>query len=509
LGQFATGGSQESQGSGVDASEAAAGLVLFLVAAAPGTLRRRGRGAAMALVLVLVALSGCVESSGQTHDVGRPGGPTGKGNVTIVDDSDGSGELTTNSTGAIQGTVTDEFHRPIPGVFVALLGTSKSLSTPTTGRFDFLNLSVAKYGLRFDKTGWVSLELDVEVLAGKITKVQAIMVPPGDPKGDLKPHKHDLWTAPVQRIVDVSGPWRDGESTRTFCGNDLFDFVFYVTVFTVESHCLHRVPFPYEPKNPVLILPGARQVDVTISWDASQNPNLERVGVRFMSNLDSTATFMYPKGNGKTTTIATNWEMTDVGHQSFTTWTMDLFIPTNGGGGGISGPRMSAQLTRGDFKVTIDIHKGVVPLEPGHMEFWGQNQTLPIPVKFNGRYGYPATLIPPGTKWLEAKMELGAEDPREFTLGYRGADMPPWVYYDEFKLMTVKERTPLVVTYAHPIQDEEADGFYAPKSNWIFNKFLVTKQDSVGQGEEAIGVTVRNFPSMTLTLVAHRDALTS
>jgi hypothetical protein len=137
-----------------------------------------------------------------------------------------------------------------------------------------------------------------------------------------------------------------------------------------------------------------------------------------------------------------------------------------------------------------------VPLEPGHREFWGGNQSLVVidqattslqqcttggilghgcryPMEDAGqskRGWQPADLIPPDTRWLEITFELSKQTTPSYgwTIAYKPADLPPRAPNDFSHYTTLPAGAGLKTTWVLVLKAEQVDQFYFKKSNWDF-----------------------------------------
>lgn len=472
------------------------------------------RGAWTGLVAALVLVSGC---AGPATPLG--GGPDasgdgfgGRATVDYVDPPENSTEQG-GKNGSVVGTVHDEDGFALFGVHVALLGTTIFGNTANDGRFSFPEVPAGRYTIRIEKQEFKSLETGLVVIAGRTARIDAALFPAVDKGAPFRAHKHDLWTSDVQTIFDgdvtmVNG--YIGDAPHTCFGS----WAFLIS----SSHQTCDVPVPVAGENKP-ILPGTTDVEVIISW-ATQTSTVERAGIAYVSNdqPSSNLTFMYPKASGAATHVRTNWEMTDNGHQQFSTWAFRLYILTNKGN-----LRANNQVHLDDkFHVTINIHRGVLPIERPHLDHWADNDTLAITKNQEARvfqsliilmptlpseasvWALTGPPIPPETRWLEIRMaQTAAHD-----------QSPDWILlakpanqghtdgrFDNYKTIPNPTKGGLVRTYQYPLLPGEADGAYARRSLWRF---------AVDDGTDATqpyASADRNPWILSLTVTAHRDPL--
>src|SRR5207248_1336980 len=114
-----------------------------------------------------------------------------------------------------------------------------------------------------------------------------------------------------------------------------------------------------KPDDPNTVLPGTREVDVTLNWDPAQ-VGYSRLGLLVKTHADPDHWLVFgPRAPGETIRIATSWEMADEGHQHFSSWifylTYDYSNVTTVGNPTPSGtPAVNVKVT---------LLRGIVPLE--------------------------------------------------------------------------------------------------------------------------------------------------
>jgi hypothetical protein len=444
-------------------------------------LRPLGRRRMVATLVILgflsMGLAGCL---------GLDGGASGEGdsadNVSVDIEHDANVSIA-KGFGAILGLVKDRDGYPISGAHVALLGTTNATISDAKGKFAFLDIQPFTYGLRVDAKTFISVESKVKVVAGNVSKVTITMYPLYERGPGFRPHPHDEWG--LEKELPL---WSGRVNFKTYLtSTDAGSCMNWETIAnTVCWQAFYPTKVEGLDKDP-MILPGTGQIDVKITWDPGQN-NVDRVGVAFMGNHDRyyyNYTFMYPRGNGATTRIMTNWEMTDIGHQRFSTWEWYLYIPTNGGP--YANPVVSGgQTVRGPFQVDMTIHKAVVPIEPEHQDFWGNQTTLKVIDKYSTTIGctgcttyylYPwdYRLVPPETKELVAWLNLSAPTTPDldWVFSYMPANVPPVRQSDPgaWKVATLlkDESTPTSKKFKIIPLPEETDAFYQSWSYWQYD----------------------------------------
>ncbi len=465
---------------------------------------RRRRPALLALLLVSISLSGCTSQSSA---------PPLAASAPMVAPEDGdvktdrialSNESKTTGNGSITGTVHDEQNMPLPGAFVVLFGSDRTAVTTKLGRFDFPNLTVGDYRIRIDREAFKSIEIPVRVDAGFLTNLDITMVPAVG--ANLRAHLHDYWAGQttlllLEQDVEIH---TNGDQNK-YCTPGSYD-------------CFGYVKFPdAAPDGSAIILPGTYDVEVTVTWTASSS-SAKSIGVGFRSNnepgyeqspghVDINYTLMYPRPSGVPTHIRTAWEMGDVGHQVFSTWQIFINVPRVG-----FFPAVVTNL--GTYHVKVVLHKGIVPLEPGHRDFWGGKTTLPILDGAAIRLTCPSTcalpddaakwvpprLIPPGTSRLTITLnadQVAMPTPTDWVLLFKAADTPPTAPRDfaPFKPVADPSGTALSKSYEMRLTAIQTDQFYSQHSNWAF---------AVDDGKDG-QVAYTNAITLKLSVTAHRD----
>src|SRR5688500_3537126 len=112
----------------------------------------RGLRGALGIPILLV-LAGCAGSSADA--------PSPSQEEIVVDDT----------TGGLQGLVTDDSLAPIPGAQVGLLERTERTVTDAEGRFQFSSLEPGRAKLAIQALGYTSYASSVEIVAGEIAEV--------------------------------------------------------------------------------------------------------------------------------------------------------------------------------------------------------------------------------------------------------------------------------------------------------------------------------------------------
>ena len=132
------------------------------------------------VLLVAVMLAGCTAGQSASGPIDSQA-PVASGPAQYDD-----------TTGAIEGFVTDEEINPVDGAIVGLLeNTASAVQTDAQGRFAFSNLEPGTYTVAVQKLGYASAASSVDVLAGQTTqsKLMLSVLPVEAPYAELIIHR--------------------------------------------------------------------------------------------------------------------------------------------------------------------------------------------------------------------------------------------------------------------------------------------------------------------------------
>lgn len=500
---------------GVGESAPAAGLFpvgLLALVALPQAFGRR-RLASATLILVLgVAFSGCVNPVATPHPAA-------------------SGALLGEGHGSIEGLVCSDFDLPVGGAHIALLGTNFYADTDVKGIFQFSNVTVGPHVLRVEHDEFDVLEYALVAAADTRTLANLTLKSRNGSGPNERPHVHDawgsktvipLWSGDVEfnqydPTLGLADPKKKGGACL-YAGDNLYS----PNGALGEAYCFQEFFLPERPDGlPAIVVPGTNEIEIQVTWNPEQN-HVPRVGIAYSSNViferfDPRPILAYPRGNGETTHLRTNWDMTDQGHQEFTMWRFFLYIPT-GTSGTLPGASLT-QLVQGPFHVEMKLHRGVVPLEPSHRDFWGDQTKLEVlpasqlnpycpfwePQQFACHLPDPNVgwrlwnkMIPPETRWLEMTMQV--QNPtmhlpaHDWGLVYKPANKPRTVPASDYVRAVPVDAGQNPLTYRVMVTPEETDQYYQLLSNWAF--LPDDLQDHPHMSETDV--------LLTLTVVAHR-----
>lgn len=448
----------------------------------------RGRAARrnflLAVALLTVALAGC---SGKNAGINEPpdeiDSQVPEVNTKTLEDKDR--KFSNNATGAIAGTILDEYGQTVANAHVFLQSTSHSTNTDEYGGFVLKHLPPNTYTMSVHKEKLNAIQIDVAVTAGHITELTLRMNFPEDVTGVDRPHRHGSWpSSGVKTIFEDSVAFQgdlgqSGEGTVA-CG----PIHSPPLQANKASFCWARFWLPDDDSsNPRVVQPGTAQMRVKLEWKNAADGALpvDRMGIAFIANNEGRGwTAMYPKENGGSTTIPVGWEMADHGHQPYSTWRFALYVPTSshasafGGPGPYGGNILDASPPRvmfleGAVKVTIEIVKGVVPHERAHPDLWGDATVMEIPIlPLENNAWKPEELVPPKTAFLEVSMTHEGQDPSIYDLYYKAANKSPQTPPEEYVKAEVNSTQESTRTYLIALEGHMTDYPYALESQFRF-----------------------------------------
>jgi hypothetical protein len=507
----------ESASSSGDSSLLVAGGALLpligLLALPTGRDRRRALLAG-ALMLAL-AFSGCLSSDGDKKVEEHTTGPAPR----FDENQRKNDTLKEQGVGALEGFIKDDIGFAIKGAHVSILGTSLATQSSTDGFYRFKEIQAKSYTLRIDATGFVSVERNILIEIGIVKILNVTMVPPVTTSSNDRDHKHDLWAIGETKrdILDFkfnpdscANAWLS-TCQKTPSGNQ----------WICQEHngaCFTNINF--DPQK--IILPGTSLVEVKLIWNpgttgvkelilAGKNPGWTA------GHKDDAEYRFSARGPNDPYRLAIFPNEADSGHQEFTRWTWTLYVPAVDAYTLVGPPIYMT----GEIQMLVTIHKGVVPYEPKHRDFWeGTNRMVVMTEQLKkGAAGkdYPdfaadtskftpvkGAFIPPGTMAVEGYLRWthSQNDALSFTdwkLVYKPANYPP--SYPAAKPATMgdvsgKNRTVTIVPLA-----EEVDKFYQTASFWEFYIDDGTTQGLPGTATVNSGYGT----SWYLTLVAIKD----
>lgn len=453
---------------------------------------RPARGAAI-LLAILVLSAGCLS-------IGRKG----KAQVAVLNTFEApSGTLVlAEGKGGLRGQVLEDIGLVISCASVALLKTKHFTKTDSRGWFQFANVTPGQYALRVDKTNFSFYERDLTVVADQVARHDVELLPalargPGD-----RPHVHQNWGEDEQErlLFDSDGedpPLRFNFAPQTPC----YGHLRYELGFTLRD----------VDQRPLLVLPGTSHLSVRIDWTPGTS-GVEETGFYYAPANSGAAIFMSPKGPGATTVVPVTPDMADTGHQAWTRWKFGIFLPQEGTQNSPDG-EVVRDCNQPEFGVQIVAHRGVVPFEPAHEDWWRGNETItvydrkvhtlnnlvplctncfqfsPNPPDSNG-YAFPRPadkVVGSPAKELRVHFEWQEKFPADVTLDkvrfglwFRTGDQnPAATSIQEFKRFAPATREGNVTEWILPLNDpddgkpetpdvSDLDPYYSKSTNWLF-----------------------------------------
>lgn len=456
------------------------GLGLSLVAVRPP------RGRLLILLMLLAgALAGCTGApaapGGATS--GSPTGDSGQVETGTRDDPN----LLKEGIGRLEGIVRDGERGGVPlkGVLVAVLGTNRFNYTASDGTYGFHNMTPGPYRLRFTHDGFDGLESDVSVSAGKVAYLNVTLLLPGKtverPSFD-RPHVHDGWGGETRKQVQAFDVVPVKDKTAPQLG-------WYCDDNQSPDNCAYELPI--DVRNP--ILPGTTLIEIKVNWDPSPATAPMDRSLRAYapwkdpSNINGPNDKPYVYGArppGTSYRIAIYPYDADPGHQNFTNWHFQIASPT------YNWPYNPSQrlITLGSLHVEMWIEKGVIPLEPKHRDFWGENKTVGLlqekPVTANCVYDQPqptvswklekdpGVWVPPGTKEVRGWFNWSASNYPQapaWTLMLKGANFPKGDSHAAwFRGVDESSRSGTSMSFVIRPASHETDKYYQTQSYWVF-----------------------------------------
>lgn len=374
--EFLGGGATTEPDSGQQRVDSSAAPLTLLVPLLAFGMRRRPAAAAAVLLLLTAVTAGCVGEK-------PPGGPAdapddgSSGPPPLLEKRTEDESLREAGHGAVEGVVQDDVGLPLGGAHVAILGTNLFSTTEKVGSFVFPNVTAGRYVLRVDRSGFQPHESPFEVEVGKRTQLTVTMARPANQTGGFKPHIHDDW---------------EGSSTK-----ELWNFAFepvwgtghpqagYPGYCPSTTACQARVPIDVNHPVPA----GAVLIEVKLQWAVTAGTN--ELALRILTAADKTklvppATdhFFVPRKPGEVFRMAFFPNEADPAHQRFTNWEFWVKLPQ--AGNAVTTQPLVTKIPSIQFQVIA--HKGVIPIEPEHPDFWKGRDSI---VLMNGWKRGPGT----------------------------------------------------------------------------------------------------------------------
>ncbi len=458
-------------------------------------LRRRSTRTLLLVALLMGSLvgAGCLSlDRDPTDEEGETENERPEPHVTeeAVEDPD----LLWQGVGAIEGMVKDvEIGIPVPLAHLSLVGTSQFTDTDRQGTYSFPGVPPGAYSVHVEADRYLSLDRAVDVEAGYRYFLNFSLSPPGE--AGSKPHAHDYWDpSGLKLLFDEDVRVRSSQAAIDQAAGGA---TYYCA--TNANECSGSIQLPRQTTVP----PGTGLVDVVLTWDRDAPHAPDEMGLRVQTSTNKTGSPYIPRGPGDPFHVAVFPNEADPGHNQFTQWVFDLTVRSR-----VSTYHQTSTppFNAGDpVHVQIIAHKTVVPYEPGHRAFWGDETELALLSDSTGKtFGCTAcdlpredannayswtpptdAWVPPGATEVQGRvwwtyygnLPAGYDG---WGLSYHGADVPPARWHEGLKKATILERTPTSFTFSIPVEDDEADQFYLGSSNWEF--YIDDNLDSLASG---------------------------
>lgn len=480
---------KDPQASGPGLAVGAAFLMPLVWTSARGLDRRKTKALLAVALLAVILLSGCTSkgdagpNKADNNDLPPEARPSVDQKVENIGTNQGP-KSNTAGVGEIAGVVRDWRNLTMQGAYVAILGTSNFAETDALGKFLFTNVTAGKYVLRVDALEMRSLEESITVQAGKRTLLSVKMAPLDPTVPDKFAHIHDEWGGKTEKLIidkaftpathkgylvsqpsagaPVCVPWSAG-GTDGRSQDDL---------------CSWPIPFELDTKVP----PGAGALDVTISWTGDQT----EMGIRAYlgaTRPENNGTFL-PRGKGEVTHIVFFPNEADPGHQGFTNWVFDVYVPS-------SDPTTFGQQLAfevGEITVKVLAKRTVIPFEPGHPDLWGGADRIKL---FDGEVVTYSTIgtsagmmssthvfrpakglfVPSDAKRIEGTFNVESSPEhgvaQTFGLVYKPANVPAGKFPEGVVEIPLQGSFP-AFTFSFDVKPEETDQPYQTTSNFFF-----------------------------------------
>lgn len=454
-----------------------------------------------ALPLVLILLGGCLGGSGAPKDAGAAttdASVTPSPESTAEQRTEERPELKGSKHGAIEGVVRDEFLQPVPAAHVALIGTANSTDTDKQGRFAMSAIKPGEYSLRVDHKDFVSLETPVRIEEGKATLVNVTLALVFDPNARFigSPHRHDWWGEDKEVVImdrDIS------MGTTGVCGTAVIANSCY-SGFLIENTIGGKQPesrivfssAPDETSRPSIVFEGTGRLTAEVRVDNVLHPFKIRAKIPDRSVEGSKGVTMRQVAVVSTST--TSFEIkdilennTDPPHFRRSAWEFYLEATT-----GPSPQPLALYQGKMHWKVTVHRSDRVLPVDPPHPDYWGEDTQRVLltktcaesrtPVSYSSPSGCNPVVPPPestvtiGTARMKVTFTWTQTRPTPVKPGleYLGADTVSDTYYVQWIKPPVTEDGADRRVYVFDVRSDQWDSPYVSQSDWKFRHFVDT-----------------------------------
>lgn len=492
-------GEAEASATGTMAPKPGPEVLLPLAGVPLLAVRRRSRGPLLAALFLGLAFAGCV---------GGDAGPSDDGGVPTVGRASSSlqpiGGIggTAAGLGAVVGQIHDDIHTPVSGAHVSLLRTNNFTTSDGRGSFLIPGVPPGIYELRVDRKGYQSLQSEVEIRANNVTRVDVLLVPVDKKEVGLRPHRHDLWGFRTE--------WSAmNEPLGATCYDDPTTDCYIQTYFTLP---------PKREGETNIVFPGTGEAEITIDWNKDAM-GARRAGLMVRSNQAYNYSVLAPREPSVPFKLPVTWEMTDNGHQAFSTWYFQIYVPLTDVFDPTPLPEYRDPPT---FRVEVTLRRaGALPLEPAHPDRWGDKQWKVVQPGANlynywnyyppgtpyyysyPLWFYPREVIPVGTTWIQVNITASrnANVAHDMTLAYKPGNTP--YNGNNWKDAPAPKVEGLKRIYRFAIQEDESDSHYARGSTFAFQARFADENARWLDGASGPAAPIQ----YSATVIAHRDPM--
>lgn len=425
----------------------------------------------LAFLLAATVLAGC------TGDKDAPEAPVDAASSVLVEAEPGL--LVPENRGILRGRVLDAENFTVQQAHVSVLDTDRFTDTDGGGRFTLLNLTPGSWQVRVEKDQFLAAQVPVTVTAGKVTDLEVRLQPVGGVRP--RPHAHNFWGGgTVYNLMDHD--FMLGEPTTDGSFGPLYEQA-SATYVRPNQNGTYRLPVPDDGGR--IIIPGTARIEATASWDTAEIA-LDRFGLVYIPANDDEPAFAGYLENGVALSIPVAPEAADGGHQAWSLWEFFVFTDNNAQ----SPTDFQPTAMQGPLHVKMDLHKGDIPVDPPHPDYWNgsrelvlidKDQPLVVPQAYGaGRetgYGIvfePPTIVPPETTFMRIEFEWhyqandGSPADQDYVLTWRTAAMnPQTTAISDYVMIDPVEEGDHSKVYEFDVAGE-GDAFYQQKSAWRF-----------------------------------------
>jgi hypothetical protein len=460
------------------------------------------------LILLVAAMSGCAESASPSGPAANDDPPS---SVVVEPEP---GVFVAENRGVLRLVVKTDGGLPLANARASLLKTDSYGDTGRDGRLLLGNVTVGNHTLSVQATNFKAYLKTVEIRRGQITDHEVFMNPAKDVGAGSIDHKHDYWgdqteITLINHNYDFTGPERLYEMNVNSSGS-------------TTSHDWH-ITFPDPPgTDPLMIYPGAREIQITLTWTETST-TFKKLGLQYATAKSNKVITLDRRASGQPWTIPVQPGEWDAGHQKFSLWEF-MVCPCND----VRTMTYEPGTMLGLIHVKLVVIKGdEVPAEPGHPNHWGDAESLILRPYTEGSSPQGVLLyqksisayclklpsskiVPPGATKMRIEFRwaynTGNNTPldREYELRWRTGGMDPAkTGFQDLKKATATKTASHYRLYELDLERGETDAYYQTKSTWCFMPVEVGHETQPydmdpGRGHTFyVGVTVWRDPTFS------------